>query len=112
VCYLCHPSCLSWFHHREYTRQRVQIRKFLCTIWGSRSGDFCLLGYDVVQFVENQRTLWRNMLPSSKLKSKPSKKPAWSRLHGFTSHKIELLIKFYLLLPSVTSSVVSNITCF
>jgi hypothetical protein len=42
------------------------------------TGEFYLLGYNAMYFVESQPTFRRNMsATSSRSKNKPSKKPAW-----------------------------------
>jgi hypothetical protein len=58
------------------------IKKWESRIWVSRSSGyevFCLLVYKATQSVESQPTCRRNMSPSSEMKSKPSKKPVWTR---------------------------------
>jgi hypothetical protein len=60
----------------------VQDQIWSYRIWGSYSNgyeEFCLLEYNTEYCGESQLAFWRNMPPSSRLKSMPSKRRAWSR---------------------------------
>jgi hypothetical protein len=66
----------------------------LLRIWGSYSfgyEEFCLLGYNVMQFIEGQLTAPQ----SSGLKIKPTKKPAWNKQHWSLFHAGSLLDLFF-----------------
>jgi hypothetical protein len=80
-CQILAPADLSTVNGAPFVVNCIETRMRLKTPMGMGTHktipEFCLLGYNAMQYVESQRTFRRNMFPpSSGMTRKPSKKQA------------------------------------